>query len=165
MQNLFITEDDVFEVKIFVAEDDEGMIYCDLNKEGVELLIQGKEYGINEYSITFKKPSFGDMIELTKILLSARMFNSDVTDYDVNPIESKLKTMSCLIKDWNFTDGNGGNIPATEENIRKLNPTIATAISLQLEDYLSPDEEPVPPPVPPEVEEVSETDVSIEKAE
>ena len=38
-------------------------------------------------------------------------------------------------------DINGNKIPPNEENIKKLNPTIATAISLQLEDYISPNEE------------------------
>ncbi|MHA1676157.1 MAG: hypothetical protein ACTSU6_03165 [Candidatus Njordarchaeales archaeon] len=141
MQSLFITEEDVFDIKIFVAEDKNGVIYCDLVKSGVEFLLGEKQLEIECYTITFKKPSFGDMIQLTEILLSSRVYDSEVINYQVNPIDARLKTMSCLIKKWDFMDGSGNTIEPTEENLRKLNPTVATAISLQLEDYLKVEEE------------------------
>jgi hypothetical protein len=146
MQSLFITDEDVFDIKIFVAEDEDGVAYCDLNREGVEFLLGDKELEIELYTVTFKKPSFGDMIQLTEILLSSRVYDADVVNYQVNPIDARLKTMSCLIKKWDFMDASGNMIEPTEENLKKLNPTVATAISLQLEDYLKVDEEDIEEP-------------------
>lgn len=136
MQNLFITEEDVFEVKIYVAEDETGLLYCDINKKGVEDLLEKIEAEVNEYVITFKKPSFGDLSRLTDILMSPRKSGDDYLSYDTNPIAVKAKTISYLIRDWNLLDGEGMKIPFTEENILNLNPIIAAAIGIQLDSYL-----------------------------
>ena len=136
MQNLFLTEDDVFYIKIFVAEDDEGIMYCDLDEKGVKFLLGDKNAEIIGYTVTFKKPSFGDMKELTDILLFKTDNENESFSYDTNPITAKIKTMAFLIRDWDFKDSSGEKILPTEENIMKLNPLIATSISIQLEDYL-----------------------------
>ena len=136
MQNLFLTEEDVFEIKIFVAEDEEGTLYCDLDAEGVKFLLGERESDIAEYTVKFKKPSFGDMMALTDMLFVARDMGDGNMSFDINPIAAKIKTISFLIRDWDFTDDKGNTIPPTEENILNLNPLIATSISVQLEDYL-----------------------------
>ena len=137
MQNLFLTEEDVFEVKLFVGQSEKGTICCDLDEEGVKFLLGRDDIEVEEYTVTFKEPSFGDIIKLTDILLSSRPSELDTVNYEVNPIETKLKTMGFLIKDWDLTDNSGKKIEPIEDNLRKLNPTIATAISLQLIDHLN----------------------------
>ena len=136
MQNLFLTEEDVFEIHIYVAEDEEGTLYCDLNIEGVNFLLGDRDGQIKGYTVKFKKPSFGDMMALTDMLFITRDVGDGNTGFDVNPIAAKIKTMSFLIRDWSFTNSDGKKIPPTEENILNLNPLIATSISVQLEDYL-----------------------------
>jgi len=136
MQSLFLTEEDVFEIKLFIAEDEEGMLYCDLDRSGVEFLLNGKEAEIEEHAVKFKKPSFGDMMALTDMLFIARDIGDGNMSFDVNPIAAKIKTISFLIRDWDFKDSNGNKIEPTEQNILNLNPLIATSISVQLEDYL-----------------------------
>ncbi len=136
MQNLFLTEEDVFEIKIFVAEDADSGVCCDLDKEGVKFLLNGFESDIEEYTIVFKKPSFGDLIALTDVLLYSNGISIASAGLDINPITAKLKMMSCLLRDWDFKDSKGNKIPPTEESLKKINPIIATSISLQLEDYL-----------------------------
>lgn len=133
MTNLFLTEEDVFEVKLFVAEGEKGNICCDLNAAGVKFLLGKDDIEVEEYTVVFREPSFGDIVKLTNILLHS------VTDDSggVNPIEVRLKTMGFLIKDWDLTDNSGNKIKPTEDNLRKLNPTIATAISLQVDDHLN----------------------------
>jgi len=137
MQNLFITEEDVFEVKICVAQDENGLVYCDIDEEGVKFLLDGIEADIEEYTTVFRKPSFGDLMKLTDIFLAPRKADEDKLSYDINPLAIRLKTISFLIKDWSFTDKDGVKIPTTEENIKKLNPVIATAIGIQLDSSLS----------------------------
>ena len=132
MQSLFLTEDDTFEVKIFVAEDEEKTIYCDKNIDAVKLLMGERELEIEEYSILFKKPSFGDLIALTDLVMKV----SDKITGNVNPLTIKLKTMSHLLRDWSFVDKNGTKIPAKEENMMKLNPIIAVNIGMQFDEAL-----------------------------
>lgn len=166
MKNLFITEDDIFEVKIYVAEDEEGLIYCDITEEGVNILLEDKDLSIEEYKVVFRKPSFGDLKTLTDILTAPRETEMGIT-YDMNPIATRIQTISFFIKDWNLVDSKGEKVPTTEENIMKLNPIIAAAIGIQLDFNLSSKEvdsvEEPSPPVPPTIEEISETDVSVVK--
>lgn len=136
MRNLFLTEEDIFEIKIFVAEDEQSNICCDLDREGVEFLLNGLKTDIEEYTVVFKQPSFGDMVKLTDVILYPRGINIESAGLDVNPIMARLQTMSCLLRDWDFTDADGEKIPPTEESLMKMNPIIAISISLQLEDYL-----------------------------
>jgi len=140
MQNLFITEEDVLEVKICVAEND-GTLYCDIDEKGVKFLLDGIEADIQEYTTIFRKPSFGDLLELTDILLSPRDMGDGQLNYEANPIAVRLKMMGFLIKDWSFTKEDGSKIPATEENIKNLNPLIAAAIGIQLDSLLNAQEE------------------------
>lgn len=139
MKNLFLTEEDIFEINIFAAEDDDGSICCDITEDGVKALLGNEDIDIQHFSVIFKKPSFGDLINLTEILLSARIYDTDVVNYEINPISARLKVMSSLIKSWNLTGEDGEIIEPNEGNLKKLNPTVATAISLQLEDYLNVD--------------------------
>ncbi|MCK5763472.1 MAG: hypothetical protein KAH05_05075, partial [Clostridiales bacterium] len=110
MQNLFITDEDVFEAQLFVAEDSDGLVYCDITKAGVKFLLEDKDLEIEHYVVTFKKPSFGDIVKLTEIFLSPISVDATAIDYQVNPIDARLKTMSCLIKKWNFLDNSGNTI-------------------------------------------------------
>jgi hypothetical protein len=138
MQNLFITEEDVLEVKICVAEND-GVLYCDIDEKGVKFLLDGIEAEVEEYTTIFRKPSFGDLLELTDILLAPR--EESKFSYDANPLAVRLKMMGFLIKDWTFTNEDGSKIPATEESIKNLNPLIAAAIGIQLDSLLNSKEE------------------------
>ena len=137
MQSLFLTEDDTFEVKLFVAEDENKTIYCDKNIDAVKLLMGERDLEIEEYSISFKKPSFGDLITLTDLVMQV----SNKITGDVNPLTVKLKTMSHLLRDWSFVDKNGIKVPVKEENMMKLDPIIAVNIGMQFDEVLEAKEE------------------------
>ena len=132
MQSLFLTEKDVFEVKIFVAVDNKGTIYCDKNKDGVKFLLGGRNVEIEKYSIFFKKPSFGDFIALTDLVTQ----NTDNLTGDINPLITKLKAMSYLLNDWNFLDKDNEKIPPTEDSFSRMDPIIAVAIGIQFDEFL-----------------------------
>jgi len=130
MQNIFITEEDVFEIIIFVAVDDNGTVYCDKTEEAVKFLLGEREVEIQSYSITFKQPSFGDIITLTDIVVE------NASQSTVNPLSAKLKAMSFLLKDWSFVDKDGIKMPTTEASFRNFSPIIAASISLQFDEAL-----------------------------
>lgn len=136
MQNLFLTEEDVFEVIIFVAVDDKKTVYCDKTEEAVKFLLGDRDVEIQSYSITFKKPSFGDLIALTDIVIK----NTNKLTGDVNPLDTKLKAMNYLLNDWSFVDGNNNKIPPTEESFMRIDPIIAVSIGLQFDEALGGDE-------------------------
>jgi len=136
MQNLFLTEDDTFEVNIYVAIDENKVIYCDKKREGVNFLIGDKELEIQKYSIVFKKPSFGDIVSITDTIMK----NSNSETGQANPLSVKLNTMSFLLRDWDFTNNTNVKMPAIRENLEKLDPIIVACIGIQVDDFLVKDD-------------------------
>lgn len=130
MQSLFIEENDVIEIKFAVATNDKGAIFCDLGKDKLisglkEVNIDPEEYEIKEYMANFKKPNFGD----TPILYET-VFTSNGQNVSFNPIAARLRKIMILIKDWNLT---GEFKKPTEEEIKKLNPIVASVIGAELD--------------------------------
>ncbi len=129
MQNLFIQENEEFTVEFTVATDEKGTVYCDLNKEFMKETLQDvKDMGnieMQDYKAVFKRPSFGETTSLYEKIFS---INSDGMSF--NPILTRQKFIVALIKSWNLK---GKDEKPTEEEIKSLNPIIATVISIQLD--------------------------------
>ena len=124
MQNLFIGENEEFEIFFSVATNKEGDMFCDTEENSlIESLKEFKknveEYTIGNYITKFKKASFGDL----------KNIYIEVKDPD-NEIETKYNVIAKLIKSWNLR-GVEDEEPKTED-IRKLHPLIANCIYIQL---------------------------------
>ena len=127
MQNLFIQENEEFTIGFTVATDKQGTIFCDLNKESLEESLQGVEnMEVQDYKAVFKRPSFGDSLELYDSIFS---LNGE-TGVNFNPILARYNKIVALIKSWNLK---GQEEKPTEDEIRSLHPIIATAIGIQLD--------------------------------
>ncbi len=126
MQNLFVSEDDDFEVKFCVATDEDGTIYCDLTEEALKEFLPGdKKYEIKDYKAVFSKPSFGKTIDLYD-----SVFSTDGTNVNFNPLISRYKKMTLLIKSWDLIEGDE---KPTEEEIKSLHPAIARIIGVGID--------------------------------
>ena len=125
MQNLFINDDDEVIVKFSVAEDKDGTIFCHVDKEVLINSLE-EECEVKGYEAVFKKPSFGDTMALYDSTLSV---NSNA-DINFNPFTARYNKVIALIKRWNLTESEE---KPTEEDVKKLHPTIANTIGLQLE--------------------------------
>ena len=126
MQNLFIQENEEFTVKFTVATDVNGTIYCDLGRESMEETLQGVDgMDIQDYKAVFKRPSFGEIIEMY-----GEIFSLDDSGVNFNPILARYNKIVALIKSWNLK---GKEEKPTEEEIRSLHPIIATVIGIQLD--------------------------------
>ena len=124
MQNLFIGENEEFEILFSVATNKEGDIFCDIEEKSlIESLKEYKknidDYTIGNYKITFKKPSFGDI----------KNIYIEIKDPD-NEVETKYNKIAKLIKTWNLRGVE--NEEPEAEDIRKLHPLIASCIDIQL---------------------------------
>jgi hypothetical protein len=127
MSNLFIKEDDIFTVEIFVANDEKnGTIFCDIDEVLLkEILGNEKEkYSFKKYEVKFKKPSFGDTIELYDSIFSTQ----DGKNIGFNPIAIRYRKILLLIDSWTLTSSK-----PTEEDIKSLNPIIANVLGIQLD--------------------------------
>ena len=125
MQNLFVSENDEFEVKFCVATDENGTIYCDLTQDALKQFLpedEGKKYEIKDYKAIFRKPSFGKTIDLYE-----SVFSTDGTNVNFNPLISRYKKITLLIKSWNLK---GEDKKPTEEEIKDLHPAIARIIGV-----------------------------------
>jgi len=131
MQNLFISPDDEFIVKISVAIDKVGTIFCDLGRKSLTDYLESvdrsvDDFTIEDYSATFKKPSFGDSVELYDSIFSL----TNGVDVNFNPIMVRYNKIAALIKSWDLQETEG---KPSEDDIRKLHPTIATVIGIQVD--------------------------------
>ena len=131
MQNLFISPDDEFAVKFSVAIDKEGTIFCDLERKSLisSLEAMGREitdFTLEDYTATFKKPSFGDTIEMY-----GNIFNmNEDSEVSFSPLMARYNKIVALIKSW---DLKGKEEKPTEEDIRQLHPVIAGAIGIVID--------------------------------
>jgi len=128
MQNLFVSEEDEFTIKFTVAVNDDGVVFCDMNKDS---LIESfgdrvSSLEIKDYSAVFKKPSFGDSVELYDSIFSL----TNGVDVNFNPIMVRYNKIAALIKSWDLQETEG---KPSEDDIRKLHPTIATVIGIQVD--------------------------------
>ena len=132
MQNLFIGKDEEFIVKVVVATDKNGTIYCDINEESLrdymKDMVNLNECEIQEYSVKFKRPSFGD----TKDLYDSIFSMDSSASVSFNPVLARFRKIVALIKEWDLTEDRSFEKP-TEAEIEKLHPIIANAIGIQLD--------------------------------
>ena len=124
MQNLFVGENEEFEILFSVATNKDGDIFCDIEEKSlIESLKEYKknvdEYTIGNYKTVFKKPSFGDLKDIY----------IEIKDPD-NEVETKYNKIAKLIKTWNLRGVENEEIK--EEDVRKLHPLIASCIDIQL---------------------------------
>jgi len=128
MQNLFVSENDEFVIRFTVATDDKGTIFCDMNRESLTESFGDKikELEIKDYEAVFRKPSFGDSIELYDSIFSV----NNGADVSFNPVLIRSNKIIALIKSWNLQ---GEKNKPTAEDIKKLHPTVATAIGIQID--------------------------------
>jgi len=128
MQNLFVNENDEFIIRFTVATDDKGTVFCDTNRESLieSFKDKVKELEIKDYEAVFRKPSFGDSIELYDSIFSL----TKGTNLSFNPVLIRSNKIIALIKSWNLQ---GEKNKPTEEDIRKLHPTVATVIGVLID--------------------------------
>ena len=129
MKNLFVDENEEFTIKFSVGTDEKGTIFCDINKES---LIESfgdtiKQDEIEDFEVVFRKPSFGDSVDLYNSIFS---INNVGTDLNFNPVLARYNKIAALVKRWNL---GGEEIKPTDEDIKKLHPTIATVIGIQID--------------------------------
>lgn len=132
MQSLFVNENDEFTVKISVATDNRGAIFCDINEESLREsmagLSQWENAIVEQYEAVFKKPSFGDTMGLYDSIFSV----NGAASVNFNPVMARYKKIALLIKQWNLTADKSFEKP-TEDKVRKLHPVIANAIGIQVD--------------------------------
>ena len=131
MQNLFINPEDEFIIKFCVAIDKDDTIFCDLEKKSLLSSLESmgrmvSDFTIEEYQAKFKKPSFGDTMELYNSIFSV---NEDM-GVNFNPVIARYNKIVALIKSWNLK---GEETKPSPEEIRQLHPVIANAIGIQID--------------------------------
>lgn len=131
MQNLFVEENEIIEIKFTVATNDSiGAIFCGLDREKLisdlkDIKAKLDDYEIEDYIANFKKPNFGDSMGLYD-----SVFTTNGQNVTFNPVTSRFRKIVLLIKDWNLT---GEVKKPTELEINKLNPIIAAVIGEKLD--------------------------------
>jgi len=123
MISIFIDENDEITIDFFIGTDEDGKIYIgDIEKD-----IKVNENEIERHFVVFKRPSFGDVVDITN-----KIFGTEDGQFAFNAMSDKLNKVSKLIKRWSFKDKDGNDIKPDEKQIRALSPKIADYISEKL---------------------------------
>ena len=131
MNNLFVNPEENIAVEIFVATS-KGKIIAESTEKALKS--ENKEIdpeSIESYQITFRRPSYKDNVDIMKLTMTT----------DGEGIKADIATLRYerfvgLIKEWSFKDESGSSIPATRENIDKLQGAVANAVMNALDEAL-----------------------------
>ena len=138
MSGIFIEPNEEIEINIFVAISEKGEVFSDTDLKLVEEDFEGNKEDIVTYTVKFRKPDYKAEVEIYSDILKS---NQDGESNTESPLSLDLagvtyKRFVTLIKSWTFKDDEGKAIPPTQENIDKLHPSIARAITSELADHV-----------------------------
>ena len=128
MINLLVQPDDEIEIKFIVAEDNNGKVFADHNKEALIEILKHADYKMEEHKAVFKRPSFKDLLNLNQSI-----YGTGDGKISFNPMEDRYHKMTKLLKSWSLKNEKGEAIPATKDNLDKLSPVVVDIIAIQLE--------------------------------
>jgi len=131
-RSIFVNENEKMKMEIVIGYSKNENVYCELKKDKKDILeFLGEDINgdIEQYTIVVKRPNFKDITEMSKGTVSMSVDEG----FNFNIAASRMKKMKQLIIDWDFSDENGEKIPVSDENIEKLNPSIASLIGQEID--------------------------------
>lgn len=134
MSNLFISESDEIVISFVIGTDKKGQVFADTDRESMFRNNRNldKDIEIEDHEIVFKKPSFGDIVNLNKSFT----ISSSSQSLDFNPWELRYARMRALLKRWSFKNRDGEDIAPDPNLIDSLNPVVANLIGSILDDSI-----------------------------
>ena len=135
MTGILIDPSDEVIVEVFIATGKDGKsIYADSSKD-VILKDQGADKDtIEKHEVVFNRPSYKDEVEILGEVVSSTTEDGGSVQLDLASISYKRFLM--LLKRWTFKDNEGNPIKAIKENVDRLHPAIARAITSHLDDQV-----------------------------
>lgn len=137
MEGLFIGKKDTITINFVLAKTNNGRIIAYESKSDLEEAYKDADTedgfesydkeSVEEHKAVFRRPSFGDTVHMGQ---SVSM--SDLTSVNFDPWSIRFHRMRYLLKSWTLED-NGKPVPADEESLKNLHPTVANIIGIQLE--------------------------------
>ena len=136
MDGIFINDDDVFVIKVYIAKNTrDNSFIADLNKTkmietyGTDIEIDK----IEEHELVFKQAGFGDKTDILSKTTRVTSSSEGNISLSLDVVTARYSAMGQLLKSWTFKDKEGNPIPTTEENLRKLNPFIGAVIAMEFD--------------------------------
>lgn len=120
IDDIFITEDDKFNVSVSFYKKDKKLIVETIDDD---FSLDHKSIKID---LTFKYPSQGDVSTINHISMQSKVENMDVRDF----ARLELSRMLCLVRGWNIPK------PCNNENVIALSPTIVKAILNKIREVI-----------------------------
>lgn len=124
MKNLFVNPNDTFEVNVCIGTGKNSL-------PEIKEKIDKNDKDATEYSITFRRPGYGDNVQ---ILSSSLKVVDGAIQLDPNLL--RYERFCTLIKEWTFKDENDRIMEITRKNINKLNPDVANFVIAEMEKKL-----------------------------
>lgn len=131
-KKLLIDATEEVKIEFVLAELKTGVLVADVSKQSLISTFGDEvdESSIEEHWAIFRRPTFGDTIDI-----NGKMKSSDGVNLEFNPIAARFQRMSKLLKSWSLKQGDE-LIPATAESILRLDPFIANIVGMNLDAKL-----------------------------
>jgi hypothetical protein len=136
MKGLFLSEKDIAVVTVYLAngKKEKEQLWVSNNKKELAKNKEVDEGTIEEHSITFRKPAYGDIVNIYK--MDVQVTGDEINSVDLDLITLRYNQFAQLAVDWTFTDDDGEPVALTPLNIRKLHPQLANLIVGELENLI-----------------------------
>jgi hypothetical protein len=121
---LFISDDDVVELKVFHTEKD-GILKFYM-KEPMPAEVE-------ENMFIFRRPNWGDQNAIMETTLRIDLTSGTPIMDPYKYIDAKLKV---LLKSWSLKDNKGEPLKISSENIDKLDPNLIEYLNVKLNELL-----------------------------
>jgi len=136
MKGLFIEDNDVVVVEVFVTNVDDKL-FANHDKEKLISDIGDKkdvvDDDIDSLKFTFKVPNYKDEVSIVD---GAIRSDSD-DNLEIDAAAVRYERFVTLLRDWDITDAKDKKVPPNRENINKINPVLAIAVMNALDEKMA----------------------------
>ena len=136
MKGLFLSEKDTTVVTVYLAngKKDKERLFVANDKKSLAKTAGVDAETIEEHSVTFRKPAYGDIVNIYK--MDVQVTGDEINSVDLDLITLRYNQFAQLAVDWTFVDDDGEPVDLTPVNIRKLHPQLANLIVGELENLI-----------------------------
>ena len=136
MSGIFIEPNEEIVIDVYVAISDSGEVFADTDKAEVLRDYEGKPENLMAHSVKFRRPDYKAEVAIYSDIIKSNSSGVAEQSLQLDLAGVTYKRFVNLIKSWTFKNEAGEILPPTQENIDKLHPAVARAITSELSNYV-----------------------------
>lgn len=130
MNNIFVDPKEVLTVTIYIGQQ-KGRAVSAISEDNIKKNKELDLESIESHQIKFRRPNYKDNVDILRMTMT-----TDGDEVKVDAATLRYERFVSLVQEWTFKDVEGKLIPATRENINKLEFGVANTIMDALDEVL-----------------------------